>query len=173
MPHPPFYYQNIAEIDQHRLDYEWLRQPQMYVNISLELAEARSELDTAKNQISVTEAELDRDIRINPSKYGIDKLTEGAIKAAILTAKKMKVAQAAFLEAKYEVDMMQAAQTALEHRKEALKHLTTLFLNEYYGTGPGSVRASDAREIRAAQVGEVRSKGQTTDMPTGKRKFAR
>jgi hypothetical protein len=170
MPHPPFYYQQIAEIDQDRLDYEWLRQPQMYINISLELAEARNELESAKNQISVTEAELDKAIRMDPLHHGIEKVTEGAIKAAITTHSKMKKAHATFLEAKYEVDMMVAAQIALEHRKEALKHLTTLFLNEYYGMGTGNVSAEEARKIRESQLAEVRSKGQTSDVPTGKRK---
>lgn len=155
----------MAEVDPLALDKGWLQQPRMYVQAALAMAEARHEMDVAKNQLLIVEAECDKLVRARPAKYGIDKLTEKSVAAAVQMHPKMQAAQTTLLEAKYESDMMSGLLQALEHRKEALKALTTLFLNEYYGSGPAAVDQEGVRKIGEQSREKTRKKGQTTDLP--------
>lgn len=160
----------LIEIDPLALDKEWLRQPGMYVSVSQQLAEARAQLDALKNQMTVIEADCDKRIRRDPGRYGIEKITEKAVAAEVVSHPKMKAAHIDFLDAKHEVDMLQGLLNAMEHRKEALKALTTLHLNSYYGSGPAAVSSEEARAITEASKGRNRAAGQTADLPKGKRK---
>lgn len=157
--------ENMMSIDRLALDKEWLRQPGLYASISLQLAEARSELDMAKSNIILVDAEVDQKVRANPERYGIEKITEKPVAAAVAMHSKMKKAQEEFLTAKYEVDLLVGLQQALEHRKESLKALTTLHLNDYYGSGPASVPRHEAQAIAEQSRGERRKKGQTENIP--------
>ena len=160
----PFEVDMLAEIDPLALDKSWLEQTKLYIKTSTALADARHEMDQAKNQLLIVEAECDKLVRARPEKYGMDKVTEKAVAVAVQMHPKMQAAQATMLEAKYESDMMSGLLQALEHRKEALKALTTLFLNEYYGTGPASV-SKESREMIDRSRQTTRKKGQTTSLP--------
>jgi hypothetical protein len=164
----PYDGQLMAEIDPLALDAAWLEQPRMYVRVSGAMAEARHEMDVAKNQLLIVEAECDKQIRARPNKYGIDKITEKSVATAVQMHPRMRAAQTTLLEAKYEVDMLSGLQQSLEHRKEALKALTTLFLNEYYGSGPAAVDQDGVRKIGERSREKTRKKGQTKDLPRGR-----
>lgn len=162
--------QDFLEIDPLALDTAWLKQPGKYASVARMLAEARAELDACKNAMTVVEAEVAQKVRTNPTRYNIDKVTEKAVSDAVLVHSRMKQAQKEFFEAKHEVDLLAGLLQALEHRKDALNAITKLWLAEYFGSGPGSVRASDAREIADATRGDRRRVGQTSDIPKKKRK---
>ncbi len=154
----PGEYQSLLIIDDMALDKEWLRQPSLYAKISSELAGARAELDRLKSTITLVEAKVEREVRANPAKYDIlDKVTEKAVTAAVETHSKVITATKEYLEAKYECELLSGMLAAIDHRKEALKNLTQLYLANYYGAGDGPIRAQDAQEVVRRQRREKMS----------------
>ena len=128
-------YEQDIQIDDTALDIEWLEQPSLMFKYARNAANARKTLDITKENLDVVRAGLDKLIRESPSTYGVDKITEGAIQAVILTQDKYKAANKAFLDAKYDVDIAQAAVIAISQRKDALENLVRLHGQQYFA-GP-------------------------------------
>lgn len=120
------------DIDPLRLDDELIGQPAQRGQFGELHADALKDLDDAKANLSVAEAEADRDIRENPADYGIDKLSEARISAAVTLHPAVKVALKKVNEAKYKLNVLQAAIDGLEHRRAALKSLVELHGQSYY-----------------------------------------
>lgn len=124
---------SFLAIDKHNLDQEWLGQPLLYMEYAEKLAEARRQYDNASSAANAVYAELSRKIRSDPDDYGFDtKPTEAAISAKIEGMGKFKKASRLKADAKYEVDLYQAAVIALEHRKRALTELVELHMSNYF-----------------------------------------
>lgn len=149
---------SFFEIDQNLLDEEWIRQPQLYFEYAKRLADARRDHDQQKAALDVVVAELDKAIREDPEKFGIEKVSETAIKLAIVGRKKHKAAVQAVADAKHAVDVLQAVVNALDHRKRALENLVDLWAANYFSTP----RASDESAREVVQDLEVRSRGAHT-----------
>lgn len=121
-------------IDKDRLDEEWLEQPSKYFIYAQRLADAKRVYDNASNKESTTYAMLSSKVRANPKKYfgSTNKPTEGAINAKVVRLTAYREAQQEKIDAKYDVDVLQAACTALEHRRRALTDLVQLHLSSYF-----------------------------------------
>ena len=128
-------YEKDMAIDPEALDTEFLKQASMMLKYCQHSARMRMEVDKAKQDLDIAKAEADKNIRDDPEKYGINKVTETAIANAVLIEKGYKKAYSSFLETKYEADMAQAAVNAFEHRKSALENLVRLFGQQYFA-GP-------------------------------------
>lgn len=124
--------EDILKIDKLRLDEEWLDQPRLYGVWALKLSNAKAELEQAKAALEVTHAELDKEVRADPTEYEIGKATEGAIKSLIPTLKGYRKALNELNLAKHKVDVLQVVVNALEHRKRALEKLVDLQGREYW-----------------------------------------
>lgn len=122
----------ILEIDPLQLDKEWLKQPMLFFDFAAELVEAKNVLDQAKAELELIDADIDREIRRDPEKYGVIKITENIVAAIIPSRPKHKEAYTKFIEAKYEVGIIQAAVDALDQRKKALENLVTLHGQNYF-----------------------------------------
>jgi hypothetical protein len=77
-------------------------------------------------------AEADFKIRTDPMEYGIDKVTEAAIKAVLPTIESVQNIQRRVLKAKHLVDVLQGWVIALDHRKKGLEKLVDLFQSSYF-----------------------------------------
>jgi len=126
-------------VDPMLLDEDWLRQPGLYMKYSAMAADAQKRRDMAKEKLDVVKAELDKDIRNNPSKYGMDKVTENAVAMTIPSQQAYKDASTELIEAGYESNMLQAAVRAFDHRRSALENMVKLWLGSYY-SGPKAPR---------------------------------
>lgn len=122
-------------IDPNALDVECIEQPEKFFRVAEQAAEAKREVDRCKLALEVTEAELDNDIRANPAKYGISKVTENSLKAALKVTEAYQKAAEALSNAKYENDMLQSATSAWDQRKRMLENLVDLFGKQYFA-GP-------------------------------------
>lgn len=154
-----------ADFDLHKLDVEWERQPGMYLKAGERLADARLKHEEAKIDLSIVLAETDLAIRQDPEKFGLDKATDAAVKAAIPNAKAVKKAQRIVLDAKHDVDMLDALCRALEHRKRALEKAVDLHLAGYFGEpskGSGS-RKEKLQETARKRVRGVRDEDDSDD----------
>ena len=128
-------YEKDIVIDETALDIEWLEQPSLMMKYARNSASAKMDLDKAKEALDLVKAELDKHIRINPSKFDIEKITEGAITAAILQHARYKKASEVVIQAQFENNIAQGAVKAFDARKDALENLVRLHGQQYFA-GP-------------------------------------
>jgi len=128
-------YEQELAIDPHSLDEEWLRQSGLYMKYSEAAAEAERIRDLAKEKINVVRAELDKAIRKDPDKYGLEKVTDTPVAATILLQQEYKVASEALIQANYELNMFQSAVRAFDNKRSALENMVRLWLGSYF-SGP-------------------------------------
>lgn len=154
-------YEDDLSIDETALDVEWLEQPRLMMRYGQESARAKAKVTQIREKLEVVKAELDKDIRQDPVKYGIDKITEKAIDAVIRADEEYQEVIQSLLEAEYEVNVLTAAVYAMNARKEALENLVKLHGQQYFA-GPRvprdiNVEAQKRRESKAvdAQIGSA------------------
>lgn len=144
--------------DPNDLDTEWVEQPRLRFRYGADLADAKRSVSEAKAELELTTAELELAIRSNPAGFGLDsKVTEGAVKATVLSQEGYTKAKNALIQAQHDVDVLDAAVSAIDHRKKALEDLVALFLAGYFARPTAPSGAKD----RMAEVSKqaVRQKG--------------
>jgi len=126
-------YENDLKINKYKLHEEWELQPELYAKWATRVAEALFERDQMKEELDLVKAEIDGEIRRNPSEFGFDKKpTEVAILNCIIESKKFQNITNKFLEAKRSYNIMLGVKEAMEHRKKALESETSLWIGGYY-----------------------------------------
>lgn len=125
------------------LDNAALNQAEIFAHWGEEWAKAIFERDKLKEQISAKRAELDDQIRKDPSAYGLPddkKPTENWVSAQIDSHAEYNELNGQLAQAQYEVNMMSVAKEACEHRLKALNILTELYKGNYFSaSSKGSV----------------------------------
>jgi hypothetical protein len=150
------------QIDENRLDDEWVLQPRLHFKYGAELANARLELDRAKSEAEVCKAEFDQAIRLNPDHFGLSKITETVVASTIVRQPKMREVNERVAKLKHKVDVMQAAVSAMDHRKSALGKLVDLFLADYYAK-PKASSASGREATEEYDKRAARTRGKRRD----------
>lgn len=138
-------YQDEMHIDENMLDMEILDQPELMVKYSTLLAEAKQERDLAKEALDLLKAEIDRDIRNDPDKYELPKITEPVVSGAILMQDEYQEALKILHDANFEVNVLQGVVYAVDARKSALENLVKLHGQEYFA---GPAVPHDLSELR-------------------------
>jgi hypothetical protein len=128
-------YAQDIKIDDQLLDVEWCEQPEKMVKYCSIMAEAEKTMDLAKEKLEAVKAEIDKDVRSNPAKYGLDKITDKVAENTVVLQDQYKEASTAYINAKYEFKMAQGAVKAFEQRKDALENLVKLHGQSYFA-GP-------------------------------------
>lgn len=128
-------FEEDVSIDPSALDTEWLEQPSRMMRYCKIAAETKREVDWAKERLDVVRAELDQGIRSDPERFGLGKVTEGAIQNTILLQPSYRQAVDDFVMAKYENDMANAAVKSVDQVKTALENLVRLHGQQYFA-GP-------------------------------------
>ena len=119
-------FESLLDIDKYRLDDECQQQPHLVWDYGKVSAKAGKILDEAKSNLKVVEAEVDQVIRESPGDFDLPadkKPTENAIKAAVLTSKEYQQANKKVINATYDVNIVEAANKALDHRRTSLTTL--------------------------------------------------
>jgi hypothetical protein len=124
----------VVQIDEHNLDKECIRLPGDYLKWAHAAAEAKRDADERKARLAVIHADLSKLIRDTPGKYGMEKVTEAGLAAAVLLQEPYQKAQARLRQANYESDMTQAVVWALEHKKRSLTLLVDLHGMGYFSS---------------------------------------
>lgn len=145
-------YETDIIIDEAALDVEWLEQPRLMLKYARNASEAKKRLDQAKEHLDLVRSELDREIRMNPADFELEKITESAVQATIPTCDKFKKASEEFINAKFEADLAMNAVYAFNARKDALENLVKLHGQQYFA-GPKIPRdLSWERQAHAEKV---------------------
>jgi hypothetical protein len=139
----PFEFEKELQIDPDALDVNWLEQPSLLFRYASFLNEAEIDLEQIKNELEVLKSDLSIKIRSNPGQYGIDKVTEGAITAAILSDNSYQLKYQAYLNTKENVGMLKAAVYAINQRKDALENLVRLHGQQYFSSPLIDISLSD------------------------------
>jgi len=137
-------------IDENNLLNEWKDQAAMMLDYGIQFADAMQARDEAKAKMSVVAAEVERDIRTDPDAFGLSKVTEAVVASTIVAQPEHKKALKEFNKACHGCLVLQAAVTALAHRKSSLQGMTDLFLRQWYAD-PTS--AEQPKELREAATG--------------------
>jgi hypothetical protein len=140
------------QINKYKLEEECERHSGMYFYWAQKLADAKSELNRAEDKLKLTNADRELFLRShwNDDKYG--KMTEGGVKAVLECDSKVIEQKATVNKAQEEVNSLNAAVSALEHRKSELDNLVTLLVKGFYSAPNGGkregVNESASRELR-------------------------
>lgn len=135
---------SVVQIDEHNLDKECVRLPSDYLKYATLAADAKRDLDELKNSLAVLEAELSADIRAEPRKYGLEKITETAIASCVLVQPYYQKRVDRVNAAKHRTDIAQAVVGALEHKKRTLTLLVELHGMGYFSSPKISERGREA-----------------------------
>jgi hypothetical protein len=133
----------ILDVDLYQLHVEWVRQPRLYREYAGKLADARMRLNEARSALDIVYAEQDKDVRLHPQKFEIDKITEATVKNAIMLTAAYQNADEDVIRAKHDVDVLEAMVGALDHKKKALENLVSLEMRDYFS------KPREPEELRA------------------------
>lgn len=122
------------DIDPMRLADEWIGQPKLFHRYATAAADAQAKVDQLNAQAKVVAAELETSARQSPGSYGLQKATEGEIKALIPTLPAHQAVIKKLNSAKYDLALADAAVAAVEDRRRALENLVTLMKLDYFAT---------------------------------------
>ena len=120
-------------IDKYNLDNDWVEWDKISDETSQDYAKAVHIRDTFKNEVfDPYVAELDLEIRNDPERFGISKLSEKAIQSTIdkdpaFIEKKLKL-----INLDRDVNAATGENIRLTRRAKALENLTKLAMRDYY-----------------------------------------
>lgn len=157
----------MSSIDKFALDEECIRQTDFMDEAVEECIAAVEEYNSADLMLKQRRSELDQIIREEPEEYGISKVTEGSVAAAIIR----------------ETDELSRALLNAENRKYAailrkekilargaeLKNLINLYLNDYYVKGHVARIEESASEVSTKKLISEKSTALTDRLARAKK----
>ena len=136
---------DFVSIDRDRLDEEWLTQAEQFLVQAINAAEARKSMDEAREAADVVWAEIYKQVKESPEKFGYSKVTEELAKSIAETQPEVRAAVQLHIDRKFELGIAEAVVEAFQHRKRALENLVTLQAQGYYMSGAASREDVDAQ----------------------------
>jgi hypothetical protein len=159
-------YEEDMKIDEQSLDIEWLEQPGLMFRYTKYAADIRLRADKAKENLDLVKADIDKDIRTNPEKYDIEKITETVVLNTIIGNVRYRKANEELSNAQYELNIANGAIRAIEARKDALENLGRLLGLQYFA-GPkiprnlSEEKESRQKKINSSITSKIRSRQKT------------
>jgi len=122
-------------IDIHQLEVETAEQAALYEAAARVYAQARKTHSQASERKDRVEANVEILIRKNPGNFGLDKITETSVKAAVTIQPEVVAVRDAIIEAQEMVDIVRGVQGALEQRRSMVSDAVSLYTHNYYASG--------------------------------------
>lgn len=119
-------------IDLNSLHLECQRQAELHGEHGKMCATARKEVADAKVKLKLVECEIAKQIRDDPLAFGLQKITEDAIKMTIPLQGRYKAAVATYNRLNAELDVHEVDVEALRDKKSMLESLVKLRLGDYF-----------------------------------------
>lgn len=149
---PKLNYKEDMQVDRFNLEIELERHTHMYLKYMELEVEAQDIRDRLERRVDLIKAEMDAKVRSNPKKYGIEKVSEGAIKSVVIKSQQYQEKEEEYLLAVKRARTLAGVMKGMEHRKRALTELTSLFNSGYYsGSRPSTEGISNKRQQRQRQ----------------------
>ena len=115
-----------------KLDDDSIKQMELMEKIYKILPKARHMALTAKNRLEFIESDIAKEIRKNPKKYGLDKVSDTVVYKETKGQPEYKKALASYLYAKTKEDEYSILLNAIQERGRQIKYLLEMWLNNYY-----------------------------------------
>jgi len=154
-------YAKDLSIEMTELHRECVRQPQEMSKYIKAHSQAIFDRDSKKRELQVARAEAEKDVRSNPETYGLDKITEGAVKAAVEADEEVNKLESELISCEYAVNLMRGALGAFRDRRMALEGLINLLTMGYWNIEPrpgAKVQEALEKENREAQKTALKDK---------------
>tara|TARA_Y100000310_G_C20213246_1_gene592328 strand:+ start:66 stop:536 length:471 start_codon:yes stop_codon:yes gene_type:complete len=123
-------------IDVNALDKECQQQPQLLTEAGEFLAEIKLKAKQAKMNYDEELSKAERQIRDNPDTFGISKITESAVKAAVVIHGDVHNAREKMLYTEYEAEKVNAIVDGFHHKRSMLDNEVKLYLAGFFGEVP-------------------------------------
>ncbi len=121
-----------AEINRHSLDFEWERQAGLFEKYTAKHGNAVYERDALKDRMELFYSDMSLAVRRDPKRFIIDKVTDKAIHALVVKAKRYQEHTRELQLLNKDVNAYYSAKQVLEHKRTALEYLSKLFLAGYW-----------------------------------------
>jgi hypothetical protein len=139
---------DLLRPNKYMLDSECEAQTGLYGETADQLADAKETLARMEAREEVVKAEIELKIRKSPERFGINNVTENAIKATIRIQPEVKKARLKVIKAHHLVNMLTGRCRTLEHRKQSLEDLVYLDSRDYFSRPKVPKEATEAARIR-------------------------
>lgn len=126
-------------LDPEQIDVEATKQANTFFKWSRRLARAKTVSEKLEHMVDVQEARYQIDCRAHPADFGLENVTEPAIKAAVKIHKPFVRLVEQWYEARAAFTLLEPIVKAMEQKKRMLEILTTLHGQEYFA-GPSVPR---------------------------------
>jgi hypothetical protein len=121
-------------INRDELELECQNQPLIYEEIGQEVTKAYRLSKDAKADYDCIVGSTMLAIRKNPGAYGLDKLTESTVNAAVTTDEQVKKSKAEMHQKEEEFKALQILQEACQQRKSSIRDLVDMWVHNYYSS---------------------------------------
>jgi hypothetical protein len=152
-------FKNCGKIDVCNLVEECSRQAHLYAVAAKLLCEAKSVFRAAKANFELTKAEVESDIRRNPSEYGLDKVTEASIISTATKTEEVIKARDFLLEASDRVDEAEVLVSVLDQKRSMLNNEVQMALSERLNLDLPSRKVVEMVEREIIERRQNRGKG--------------
>jgi len=125
------------KLDPNHLDLAAATQGETFFHWAQQSIQAKRLVDRAKLNVELQENSLALDIRKNPEKFNLAKVTEAAISASVKVHPDYQNAVAQLIAAREESALLDVAVVAMEQRKRMIEVLITLHGQQYFA-GPST-----------------------------------
>jgi len=146
-------------IDEHQLIDECKNQAAFYEEVSSNFAQIKSDAKKAKSILEFVKSELERSIRSEPARFGVEKTTDSVVSSAVVVQPGYQVCVTNLREAERLADSVQAMVFAVEQRKSMIRDLVSLYQCDYRNMET-SIKGSDklSGDTRADEITNSRRK---------------
>ena len=128
-------YQKAVAIDPDKLDEEIFSQPGLYMQFSEIYARAERKKEKLKHKLEVLKSKLNYEVRIDPGAFGLSKIktiSNPVVDNAVQHNSEVRKLQEEIIQTNYEVNIIGAAITSLEHKKRMLEKAVDLYNGQYF-----------------------------------------
>ena len=109
-------------VDLYDLHGEWQRQPHLRMKWGEAHAQAVFDHRQARKSRNVIKAEVQLEVRSNPSKFNVEKITDKSVEAAVMLDKRVQDAETDLASAERDENILYSQVRAIESKRESLKH---------------------------------------------------
>lgn len=124
--------EQLLGVDENALDKECIRLPKDYWRAAYNAAQCKRDVAEAEAELEVVVADLGKHVRDTPGKFGLDKVTEAAVKEVIRAHKEYLGADKKVREEKHKLELANALVWAMDMKKRSITNLVELHGMGYF-----------------------------------------
>jgi len=143
-------------INQYQLELECMNQAFVYEEIGELTSSYKADAKRAKEHLEYVKASLKADIRKEPDKFSLSKVTDSALDSTVILQEEYKVASTAAIDASELADRLNVLLESAAQRKAMLRDLVSLYTHNYYTNQDLSGEIKAASGVTEEQIVQTR-----------------